>query len=70
MIMSRMTYRAMRWAMGPRMCVKCAAVMGNVAMRIQVETWDRSEKRPDWERARKLVPKSMEEEIRHEEALE
>ena len=44
--------------------------MGNVAMRIQVETWDRSENRPDWERARKLVPKAMEKEIRYEEALE
>ena len=35
-MMRRMTCRAMRWAMGPRMCVKWAAVMGSVAMRIQV----------------------------------
>ena len=45
-------------------------MIGNVAMRIQVETWDRSERRPDCERARKLVPKAMEEEMRYEEALE
>ena len=52
--------------MGPRMYVKWAAVMGSVAMRIQVETWDSSDKSPDWESARKLVPNAMEEEIKCE----
>ena len=44
--------------------------MGSVAMRIQVVTWDRSDKRPDCERARKLVPKAIEEEIKCEVAFE
>ena len=44
--------------------------MGKVAIRIQVVTWDKSARSPDWERARKLVPKAIEEEIKYEVALE
>ena len=44
--------------------------MGSVAIRIQVVTWDKSARSPDWERARKLVPKAIEEEIKYEVALE
>ena len=44
--------------------------MGRVAVRIQVVTWDRSDRRPDCERARKLVPKAIEEEIKCEVAFE
>ena len=58
--------RAMHCAIGPNICVKCATVMGNVAMRIHVETWDSRDRSPDWESARKLVPNAMEEEIKYE----
>ena len=44
--------------------------MGKVAMRMQVETWARSEKRPDCDRARMPVPKAMEDEMRCAEVLE
>ena len=44
--------------------------MGKVAIRIQVITWDKSARSPDWERARKLVPKAIEEEIKCVVALE
>ena len=47
-----------------------ARVIGSVAIRVYVETWDRREKSPDCERARKPVPKAMEEEMRYVEALE
>ena len=56
----------MHCAIGPRICVKCARVMGNASMRIHVETWDSRDKSPDWESARKLVPNAMEEEIKYE----
>ena len=55
---------------GPRDCVMWVRVIGRVAMRVHVETWERRERRPDCERARKLVPKAMEEEMRYDEALE
>ena len=45
-------------------------MIGSVAIRTQVETCDRNEKRPDCERARKLVPKAMADEMRCAEALE
>ena len=44
--------------------------MGRVAVRIQAVTWDRSDRRPDCERARKLVPKAIEKDIKYEVALE
>ena len=47
-----------------------ARVIGRVAMRIRVETCDRREKSPDWERARKPVPNAIEDEMRYAEALE
>ena len=65
-----MMCRAMRCVIGPRDCVMWARVTGRVAMRVHVETWDRREKRPDCERARKPVPNAMEDEMRYEEALE
>ena len=37
--------------------------MGKVAMRIQVDTCARSEKRPDCERARMPVPKAIDDEM-------
>ncbi len=65
-IIRSMMWRKMHCTVGPNICVKCATVMGNVAMRIQVETWDSRDKSPDWESARKLVPNAMEEEIKYE----
>ena len=44
--------------------------MGSVAMRTQVVTWDRSANRPDCERARKAVPKAIDDEMIVDEALE
>ena len=44
--------------------------MGSVAMRTQVVTWDRSANRPDCERARKAVPKAIDEDIMLDVALE
>ena len=69
-ITRRIMYREMRRAMGPRRCASCARVMGRVAMRIQVDTCARNEKRPDCERARIPVPKAMEDEIMCVVALE
>ena len=60
----------MRCVMGPRVCEMWARVIGSVAISVHVETWDRREKSPDCERARKPVPKAMEEEMRYVEALE
>ena len=47
-----------------------ARVIGRVAMRAHVETWERRERRPDSERARKPVPQAMEDEMRCDMALE
>ena len=55
---------------GQRDRVMWARVIGKVAIRVHVETWERRERRPDCERARKPVPKAMEDEMRCDVALE
>ena len=45
-------------------------MMGNVAMSVQVETWDSKVRRPDCDSARKPVPKAMAEEAMCVVALE
>ena len=69
-MMRSMMYRAMMCVIGPRACVMWARVIGRVAMRVQVETWERRERRPDCDSARKPVPKAIEDEMRCEVALE
>ena len=59
----------MTCVIGPRDCVMWARVIGRVAMRVHVEIWERRERRPDCERARKPVPKAMEDEMRCDAAL-
>ena len=68
--MRRIMNLEIRREMGPRKWASRARVIGKVAIRIQVATWDRSDKRPDCERARKLVPKAIEKDIKYEVALE
>ena len=60
----------MTCVIGPRDCVMWARVIGRVAMRVHVETWERRERGPDCERAKKPVPKAMEDEMRCAVALE
>ena len=56
----------MHCTVGPSICAECAMVMGKVAMRVHVDTWESKDNSPDCEAAKKLVANMIEEETTYE----